>query len=322
VQGSPVNRPRATSRRRLGAVAIKLATAVGLTILVLTATSAPASAISASGLPDSLSCPSSNGELPPAPFARGLASDWGHVEQVTGWLRYSPPRRRVVYLLGGSATRESVTSESGWAAQLSRLTGKPTTAFVCATSCQTFVEDALIAKSLPKDRGTVLLSVGTSRFIMLHEPASLPQYSIRRTPPLPWYQHHYAARTSLPYKDKRRLVATWVDVSYPLSQERCQDRLAELAAAIDACQARGLRVALLNMPLNLAVVGHAFDDALATYKKGCQDLADEQGIQYLDFVSSVRLTGTDYFDLQHLLPPGRARWQRRLSLELLRKHLL
>ena len=309
---------------------MKLATAVGLIVVALTALSAPASAAPApasaapapAGLPDSLSCLSDDGDLPPTPYGRGIVSDWGHVAQVASWLRYSPPRRRAVYLIGGSATRESVTSESGWAAQLSRLTGKPAATFVCATSCQTFVEDALIVKDLPKDRGTVLLSVGTSRFIMLHKPASLPQGSIRRTPPAPWYEHHYDTRTSLPYKEKRRLVAAWVSVSYPVFLEHYPDRLTELAAAIDACQARGLRVALLDMPLNMAVVGHDFDDALATYQKACEDLAAQKGIRYLSFVSGAGLTGTDFFDLQHLLPPGRVKWQRRLSRELVRKHLI
>ena len=323
MQGSPGKPTRTSARRRLGAVASKLATAAGLIVFALTAMSAPASATSApAGLPDSLSCLSADGDLPPTPYGRGQISDWGHVEQVAGWLRYSPPRRGVVYLIGGSATRESVTSETNWEAQLGRLTGRPATTFVCATSCQTFVEDALIVKDLPRDRGTVLLSVGTSRFIMLHKPASLPQHSVRRTPPPPWYQHHYDTRTSLPYKEKRRLVAAWVDVSYPVFLERYQDRLTELAAAINACQAQGLRVALLDMPLNLPVIRHDFDDALATYRKGCQDLADEQGIQYLDFGSSAGLTGTDFYDLQHLLPAGRAKWQRRLSLELLHKHLI
>ena len=37
-----------------------------------------------------------------------MVSDWDHVVQVVSWLRYRLPQRRVVYLLGGSATRESV----------------------------------------------------------------------------------------------------------------------------------------------------------------------------------------------------------------------
>ncbi len=299
---------------------MQLATAVGLVGLVLTALSAPAFATPAPvALPDSPSWLSSGGALPPP---RGMVSDWDHIRQVCSWLRHRPPRRQVLYLVGGSATRESVISESGWAAQLSRLSGKPAQTFVCATSCQTFAEDALIANRLPKGRGTVLIGVGVSRFVMLHKPASLPQASVRRTPPAPWYEHHYDRRTSLPYKEKRRLAAAWVDVSYPVFQQRYQYGLAELGAAIDACQARGLRVALLEMPLNVAVVGHDFDGALAAYRQACRDLADERGIQYLDFVSDAGLKATDFFDLQHLLPPGRAKWQRRLSVELVRKHLI
>ena len=105
-------------------------------------------------------------------------------------------------------------------------------------------------------------------------------------------------------------------------QQRFQYGLSGLGAAIDACQARGLRVALLEMPLNVAAVGHDFDGALTTYRKACRDLAGERGIPYLNFVSGAGLKATDFFDLQHLLPPGRAKWQRRLSVELLRKHLI
>ena len=228
----------------------------------------------------------------------------------------------MVYLLGGSATRESVISESDWAAQLRTLTGRTATTFVCSTSCQTFVEDALIVSKLPKGRGTVLISVGTTRFVMVHQPASLPRYSLRRTPPAPWYQHHYDRRSSLPYAEKRRRVRAWVHDSYPLFQARYQDRLVELEKVIEACETRGLRPALLEMPLNLPVIGDDFDEALSTYRKACLDLANEHDIDYIRFVSGIGLRGTDFYDLQHLLPSGRGKWQARLSRELVRKKLL
>lgn len=320
MQGSRSKRG-VSSQRRVGPVPAKLATAVALVLFVMTAVCATASAQERTSLPGSLSFLSADGDPPPALLGRGLAGDWDHVVQVTSWLRYKPPRRRVVYLLGGSATRESVISESAWAAQLRRLTGKSATTYVCATSCQTFAEDALIVSRLPKGRGSVLISVGTSRFNMLHASASLPR-RIRRTPPRPWYQHHYDTKTSLPYAQKRARVSAWIEDSYPLFQARYEDRLADLARVIDACKARGLRVALLEMPLNLPVIGDDFHDALATYRQACLSLANERGIKYIRFVSGVGLKSTDFYDLQHLLPSGRAKWQSRLSRELLRKHLI
>jgi hypothetical protein len=263
-----------------------------------------------------------DGILSSALAGRGMVSDWDHTVQVVSWLRYRLPQRRVVYLLGGSATRESVTSESAWAAQLSRLTGRSATTFVCASSCQTFEEDALIVKQLPRYRGSVLISVGLSRFNMLHPPALLPSYSIRRTAPVPWFQHHYDLRPSLTYAQKRRVVREWLEDKYPVFQSRNQARLADLEKVIEACEARGLRVALLEMPLNLPVVGDDFDEALATYRSACLELAEEHGIKYIRFLSAIGLQNKDFHDLQHLLPSGRSKWQARLSRELVRNGLI
>ena len=253
---------------------------------------------------------------------RGAVDEWTHVVQVLSWLRYKLPERRVVYLLGGSAARESVTGESGWAAQLRRLTGRSATTYVCSTRCQTFVEDELIVSRLPKKRGTVLIGVGTSRFLMHHRSRSLPRSSIRRTPPEAWRQHHYDNRAVLSYDQKRQLASDWMSDRYPLFQAVFQDRMAELTKVIETCEARGLRPALLELPLNLEVVGNDFDEALSTYRRACLDLAKEHGIPYLRFVSRVGLKSTDFHDLQHLLPSGRAKWQARLSRALQYYHLL
>jgi hypothetical protein len=257
-----------------------------------------------------------------APVPRGTVGEWTHTVQVLSWLRYKLPERRVVYLLGGSAARESVTSESGWAAQLRRLTGRSATTFVCSARCQTFIEDDLIVSQLPTKRGTVLIGVGTSRFLTHHESRTLPRSSIRRTPPEAWYQHHYDKRTALSHSDKRRLTSDWVSGRYPTFQTVFQDRLAELTSVIETCEARGLRPALVELPLDLHAVGDDFDGALMTYRRACVDLAGEHGIPYLRFVSSIGLRSSDFYDLQHLLPSGRAKWQARLSRQLRYYHLL
>ena len=56
---------------------------------------------------------------------------------------------------------------------------------------------------------------------------------------------------------------------YPVFQTVFQDRLAELTRVIETCEARGLRPALLELPLNLEVVGDDFDEALKTYRQAC-----------------------------------------------------
>ena len=132
-----------------------------------------------------------DGILSSALAGRGMVSDWDHVVQICSWLRYRLPQRRVVYLLGGSATRESVASEGAWAAQLTRLTGQSATTFVLRDQLPDVRRGPAHREALPRYRGSVLISVGISRFNMLHLPAVLPSYAIRRTAPVPWNQHHF-----------------------------------------------------------------------------------------------------------------------------------
>lgn len=296
---------------------IKLARAA-LFALLLTLVLAPAARGADVG--DGSSLAQARG-VPTQVSARGTVSEWTHVVQTISWLRYRP-LRRVVYLLGGSASRESVVSESDWAAQLSRLTGTSVRTFVLSTGCQTFEEDRMIVNALPRYRGSVLISVGTSRFIMEHPPDVIPRYSVRRNPPESWYQHHYDTKTPLSHAAKRSLVRDWVENSYPKFQGRLEAKLAELEQVIQACKARGLRCALLDMPLNVPVVGDDFDEALTAYRQACLALAGQYGIGYIRFVSGIGLKGSEFYDLQHLLKSGRAKWQARLSREVLRKHLL
>jgi hypothetical protein len=317
VRGETISRSRAGNGRAAPGSAWWLA-AVTLLAFALAVGFAPAA--SAEECQWSPAFVESSSEAAAVP--RGAVGEWTHVVQVLSWLRYRPPERRVVYLLGGSAARESVTSESGWAAQLRSLTGRSATTYVCSTRCQTFIEDELIVSKLPKKRGTVLIGVGTSRFLMHHESRSLPRSSIRRTPPEAWYQHHYDNRAALSNDEKRQLASDWVSDRYPAFQAIFQDRLAELTKVIETCEARGLRPALLELPLNLEVVGDDFDEALKTYRQACLDLAKEHDIPYLRFVSSVGLQSSDFHDLQHLLKSGRAKWQARLSRQLRYYHLL
>jgi hypothetical protein len=318
-----VEQTRATQRRTRHVP--WLTAAIALATALLTVGAAPAYASEAGALRADSAGDWSAAELTSRAYtlrASGRASDWDHVRQVVGWLRYRKPPRRVVYLLGGSAPRESVISESRWSAQLSHKSGRSVAAYVLSSSCQTFVEDKLIIDALPRGRGVALISLGVTRFNMVHVPATLPRYAIRRNLPGRWYQHHYDSRTSLPTAQKRRLARGWVRDHYDAFRSRYPGRLAELEAVIQACEARGIRPVLLDMPLDLAAVGHDFDEAIATYQEGCLALAEEHDVTYLRFVSRIGLRDTEFYDLWHLLPVGRGKWQARLSNELVRNKVL
>jgi hypothetical protein len=258
----------------------------------------------------------------PLRISAGMVSEWDHILQVIAWLRYRTPQRRVVYLFGGSAARESVISEASWTAQIRAVSGKSAVAYVVSSRCQTYVEDKRIVNQLPKGRGVALINVGPTRFSMLHKSALVPKHTTRAWPPGPWYQHHYDWSVRLSLAEKRSLVSTWVRDRYGVLVARYPDRLVELETLVKACIARGIQPVLVEMPLNLPVIGHAFDDARALYRKGCLGLAATYDIQYVRFVSRIGLHGTDFYDLQHLLPSGRSKWQARLSHELVWRKLL
>lgn len=333
MMGMPIYSRRAGSARGAGsaltASAAAVLVAILLAVLWLPASAARAADVEASPAEplDSLSTADQTStadqiSASPQPLGAAAVSDWGHVLQVVAWLRYRTPQRRVVYLFGGSAARESVVSESSWAAQVRAVSGRSAVTYVVAKRCQIYVEDTRIVNQLPKGRGVALISVGPTRFTMLQEPASVPRNSTRSRPPGPWYQHHYDWRPRLSAAEKRRLVRVWVRDRYGVFLSRYPDRLVELDQLIQACLARGLRPVLLEMPLNLPVIGHAFDDARVMYAGGCLELAAKYDIEYIRFVSKIGLRGTDFYDLQHLLPSGRSKWQTRLSHELVSRKLL
>jgi hypothetical protein len=70
---------------------------------------------------------------------------------------------------------------------------------------------------------------------------------------------------------------------------------------------------LVEMPLNQPIIGHAFDAACKTYRDSCRALAKKYGIPNIDFVDKLHLVNGDFYDLFHLIEPGRVKWQLRLS---------
>ena len=191
--------------------------------------------------------------------------------------------------------------------QLAAISGKATSAWVLSSKCQSFEEDRRLVTALPKQRGVVVINVGLSRFLTAHKPSTVSRTSMRTQPPGGWYQHHYDLRFPLSLAVQRGLVRDWVRDRSRLFAPRYPAKLADLERVVEACLSRGMHPVLLDMPLNVVAVGHAFDDARAMYREGCRALAEEQGIPYLRFGSSIGLHVNDFFDLWHLLPSG-AQW--------------
>jgi hypothetical protein len=63
-------------------------------------------------------------------------------------------------------------------------------------------------------------------------------------------------------------------------------------------------------------VGDAFDPYKEKYREVCLRLVAEQGAHYVNINLYAGLVNRDFYDLVHLLPSGRVKWQPRLANSL------
>jgi hypothetical protein len=289
------------------------------TVLAMLAQAACAGPLGASASPPSHTA--SGGRTSPA--AAGTTAPVGdltHIKQVQAYLKHPASLRApLVYYLGDSTVRESVVSEVALERAISAATPAPRASepFVLASRNQTFPLDQLITEGLPSQPALVVIGVGLSRFT--NPPATHPGLgpAVGATTALsPWAMHKYSASQVLSVPAKRALVQKWLAKRYPLFQKNEPRALVRLKALVQACQGRGWKVVLVDMPTNTTIIGHAFDAAKARYRADCQRLAASLGIAYLRFSDGLGLGNADFYDLIHMVGDGRTRFQRRLAAAL------
>ena len=249
--------------------------------------------------------------------------DWQHALQVVATLKASPPNGPVVYLLGGSAARESTISDKSWAAQVRRLGGLRARTYNLGSSQQTYAQDIVIVNQLPVLPGVVLIGVDLGRYVRVplkgvtpggEQPdANTGAQAGARLPTRAYNQHHYSVRHILTNAQKRQCVDRWATSGYRFFEKNFAGNAAQLDQLIATCQTRGLHPVLLELPLNQPIIGHSFDAACKTYRDSCRALAKKYGIPNIDFVDKLHLVNGDFYDLFHLIEPGRVKWQLRLS---------
>ncbi|MCX6372519.1 MAG: hypothetical protein NTX16_05445 [Actinobacteria bacterium] len=242
----------------------------------------------------------------------GGGSDWAHVLQVVAALKAQPPAEPVVCLLGGSAARESTIDDASWAARVKQLGGPTVAAYNLGSRNRTLAQDIELIRALPKTPGIVYIGINVGRFtappahptIDLPEPAqSLP----------PYRQHQYSQSRILGDARKRALLAKWLAERYPLFVKNYATSLQALDKLVAVCESRGLHPVLLELPRNQELIGRALDAPVARFTTSCRALARKRDVPWLSFVSTARLPNADFYDLWHLVEPGRAVWQRLLS---------
>ena len=238
--------------------------------------------------------------------------DWRHIESTLAALNRRPPSSPVVYLLGGSAARECITSELDWSGQIAALGGGRVRAVDFGSSSQAFKHDLTIVRAAPAVPSIVLIGLNVGRYTSIP-----PKDVVRSAAPLArgsvYDPHRFHTGDQLSDAAKRAIVSQWMVVKYPRFRDRYAGNSAVLRELIALCQERGFSPMLVELPLNLRIVGHAWDAPRGRYRRGARAAAAAYGIPYEDLVAGIGLVSSDFVDVSHLVEPGRVKYQRRLS---------
>jgi hypothetical protein len=234
------------------------------------------------------------------------------VLQVVANLKADPPPEPVVVLLGGSAARESTISDGDWAAQIAADGGPAVAAFNLGSRNRTLAQDIALVKLLPERATIVYIGINVGRFT---SPASSPTVKLPEpTATLPPYdQHQYSKAKVKSAAQKKALVGAWLRDRYPYFKANYATSLKTLGKLVAACKERGFKPVLLELPRDTAIIGSSLDAPTARFTADCKKLAAAQKVPWVSFVARARLPDADFYDLWHLVEPGREVWQSLLS---------
>lgn len=242
--------------------------------------------------------------------------EWRHAWQVVGLLRARPPRLPVVLYLGDSTARESLVSDTAWARQVGGL-GVRARTFTLASHDQTFRIDRRFVEEMPELHGLALIGVGLSRFVgpPVKGPFGRPAvFKPTRPPELGhWTRHYYDGRPPKTPQAKLARVSHWQRSRAGKFRKYKAANLRALAQLARACRRRGLRPVFVQLPLNTEVVGSSLAAERRALARGVRNVARREHVRFLDFPMAPDLTSADFFDINHLLHSGAAKWQRGLS---------
>ena len=248
-----------------------------------------------------------------------LSADRMHRLQIVANLRAETPREPTVILLGGSSAREATIDDQDWAAQILDLGGPHVLAYNLGCKHDTFALDREVAGLLPQDMpAIVFIGINIGRFCNAPSSPSveLPDPVI---PPDVYSQHVYSADKRIQSASlKRYYVRYWLAKRRPEFNAHYRYNIAVLDSVVQVCQDRGLHPVLVDLPRDLPIIGHSFDAEVARYKAGCKQVATKYQIPWLTFVSAAGFVDRDFFDIFHLVEPGRSKYQFLLSQKTVR----
>ena len=126
--------------------------------------------------------------------------------------------------------------------------------------------------------------------------------------------HQYSTRTGiLSTARKKARVQAWLADRYPVFKSNFGTSAGVLEALIEDCKARGYKPVLLELPRNTQIIGGSLNAPTARYRERCRALATRYDVPWVSFAASAKLPNSSFYDLWHLVGPGRDVWQGLLS---------
>ena len=134
----------------------------------------------------------------------------------------------------------------------------------------------------------------------------------------PYAQHRFVYNHIAADSKKRDMADQWLDERGPEFNAYFRYNAGRLAALVSLCKQRGFRPVILNMPWNMATVGHLHDAYRNRMAGNAENVAARYRIPYVDWIPRMDFVSRDFMDNAHLVEPGRVKYQRRLSLLVVR----
>jgi hypothetical protein len=311
------------SHRRRTRVPLALLAALVLAALLVAACSAQASgdsspgtgvdsggsSASASGAAIDDSAATTDG----AAGAKAADSDWGRVLAALAYMRAEVPTKPVVVLLGGSAARESTIDDASWRDQIVAKGGPETLAWNMGSRNRTLAQNVAIVKNLPQGvDALVYIGINLGAFTSAQKTAAIKLPSPAPSSVSLKQPHQYSTKTGiLSTAKKKTLVRKWMADRYPVFKRNFATSAGVLETLIKACQSRGYKPVLLELPRDSAVIGSSLNAPTTKYRDKCKKLAARYKIKWVPQLAS--LPNSSFYDLWHLVEPGRKVWQDKLS---------
>jgi hypothetical protein len=247
---------------------------------------------------------------PAAATAPQAGSDWNHALKVLLSMRSRPPSAPLVFLLGDSLAREGTVSDRSWSNAV-RHYGEPNVAVRnLGSRNQTFDHSAALVTLMPARPAIVFISVDPGRFA---SGRTTPITSLDADLAARHAQHHYKDADIMSWSRKQSMLRAWVQRSYPVFRARYLANLLRLDALLTTCERRRVHAVLLDLPMNMQLIGSAMDVPIETYREGCRSLAALHGVPYVNLASRAQLTNDDYYDIAHMVGSGRVKFQKLLA---------